>query len=276
MVQSPRVARINVAPVKSLRLHHPDAIRLEPHGATDDRRFLLVDDLGRIYNGSRDTTLVLVGATWDSTARRLAMTLPEGAIIEGEVVRGPSTAVVIYGRRVRGHVVEGPWAGALSDLVGRQLTLVERDDAGWATDLRPATLVSQASLGVIDGDGRRFRMLLEVDSLEAFEEEQWRNRRVRVGEAMLLITDPMPRCAVPSANPDTGRRDRNVLRELVDRRDPVDGEACLGVCAEVLRPGEVRVGDDVEAVVHRSTAALVDRIRLSSRRLRRVALNGVS
>ena len=154
--------------------------------------------------------------------------------------------------------------------------LVERDDAGWATDLRPATLVSQASLGVIDGDGRRFRMLLEVDSLEAFEEEQWRNRRVRVGEAILRITNPMPRCAVPSANPDTGRRDRNVLRELVDRRDPVDGEACLGVCAEVLRPGEVRVGDDVEAVGHRSTAALVDRIRLSSRRLRRVALNGVS
>ena len=110
-MQSPRVARINVAPVKSLRLHHPDAIRLEPHGATEDRRFLLVDDLGRIYNGSRDTTLVLVGATWDSTARRLAMTLPDGAIVEGEVVRGPSTAVVIYGRRVRGHVVEGPWAG---------------------------------------------------------------------------------------------------------------------------------------------------------------------
>ena len=105
-------------------------------------------------------------------------------------MRGPSTRVVIYGRRVRGHVVEGPWADALSDVVGRQLTLVERDDAGWATDLRPATLVSQASLGVIDGDGRRFRMLLEVDGLEAFEEEQWRNRRVRVGEAMLLITRP--------------------------------------------------------------------------------------
>lgn len=276
MVRSPRVARINVAPVKSLRLRHPDAIRLERYGATEDRRFLLIDDLGRLYNGTRDTRLVLVEATWDSTARRLVVTLPDGEIVEGDVVRGPSTRVVIYGRRVRGHVIEGPWADALSDVVGRQLTLVERDDVGWATDLRPATLVSEASLGVIDGDGRRFRMLLEVDGLEAFEEEQWRNRRVRVGEALLLITHPMPRCAVPSTNPDIGRRDRNVLRELVERRDTVDGEACLGVCAEVLRPGEVRVGDDVEAVVHRSAAALVDRVRLSGRRLRRVALNGVS
>ena len=107
-MRSPRVARINVAPVKSLRLRHPDAIRLERYGATEDRRFLLIDDLGRLYNGTRDTRLVLVEATWDSTARRLVVTLPDGEIVEGDVVRGPSTRVVIYGRRVRGHVIEGP------------------------------------------------------------------------------------------------------------------------------------------------------------------------
>ena len=232
--------------------------------------------LGRLYHGIRDSRLVLCEATWDPTTQATRRDPPGGRNRAGDVVRGPSTVVAIYGRQVRGHVVEGPWADALSDLVGRKLTLVERDDAAWATDLRPATLVSEASLRLIDGDGRRFRMLLEVDGLEALEEEQWRNRRVRVGEATLLVGDPTPRCAVPSTDPDTGRRDRNVTRELVDRRETVDGEACLGVYAEVLRPGLVRVGDDVEAVVHRSAAALVDRVRLSGRRLRRVALNGVS
>ena len=47
-------------------------------------------------------------------------------------------------------------------------------------------------------------MLFEVDGLEALEEETWRSRRVRVGEATLLIGNPTPRCAFPSADPDTG------------------------------------------------------------------------
>jgi uncharacterized protein len=243
---SARVSRINVTPVKSLRLNHPEEIVLGLDGAREDRRFLLVDDARRLYNGKRDTTLVRASATWDPDSRLLGVTLPSGELLEADVVRSGPVVVTVYGRQVRGHVVEGPWADALSDLVGRSLTLVERDDGAWATDSRPATLVSRASVGLIDGDGRRFRMLLELDGLDALEEERWRDRRVRAGEAMLLVGGPTPRCAVPSASPDTGRRDRDVLRELLDARGPVDGESCLGVYAEVLEPGVVRVGDAVE------------------------------
>jgi uncharacterized protein YcbX len=144
--------------------------------------------------------------------------------------------------------VEGPWADALSDLVGRSLTVVERDDGGWATDDRPASLVSRASLDTIDGDGRRFRMLFELDGVAAHEEDTWRHRRARVGEATLIVGEPTPRCAVPTANPDTGVRDRDVLRELLEKRGPIEGEACMGVYAEVLEPGLVRVGDVVELI----------------------------
>ena len=244
----PRVARINVTPIKSLRLHHPDEIELGPDGACEDRRFLLVDDGRRLYNGKRDTSLVRASATWDPLARRLELTMPDGAVVEGEAVTGGSEVVEVYGRLVRGRVVEGPWADALSDLVGRSLTLVEREDGAWATDSRPATLVSRASLGLIDGDGRRFRMLLELDGLEVLAEEAWTSRRIRVGGATLLVGVPTPRCAVPSASPDTGVRDRDVLRELIEERGRVEGEACLGVYAEVLEPGVVRVGDDVEVL----------------------------
>ena len=176
------------------------------------------------------------------------MTLPDGTLVEGDVVRDAAALVEVYGRLVRGHEVSGPWADALSDLAGRSLTLVERDDGAWATDSRPATLVSRASLGLIDGDGRRFRMLLELDGLDALGEEVWGSRRVRAGDVTLLVGEPTPRCAVPSASPDTGVRDRDVLRELIERRGDVGGEACLGVYAEVLEPGVVRVGDAVEPV----------------------------
>ena len=59
-----RVARINVTPVKSLRLHHPDEVELGLDGAREDRRFLLVDDGRRLYNGKRDTSLVRASAIW--------------------------------------------------------------------------------------------------------------------------------------------------------------------------------------------------------------------
>jgi uncharacterized protein YcbX len=243
-----RVSRINVTPVKSLRLHHPDAVELGPDGAREDRRFLLVDDGLRLYNGKRDTTLVRASASWDPDARSLALTLPGGEVVEGEVARGRDVTVGVYGREVHGNVVAGPWADALSDLVGRSLALVERTNGAWATDSHPATMVSRASVGLIDGDGRRFRMLLELDGPDALGEEEWADRRVRAGDALLLVGRPTPRCAVPSAGPDTGRRDRDVLRELLEARGDVDGEACLGVYAEVLEPGTVRVGDDVALV----------------------------
>jgi uncharacterized protein YcbX len=245
---NPRVARINVTPVKSLRLGHPDEIELGPAGAAEDRRFLLVDDGGRLYNGKRDTTLVRSSASWDAATRVLEVALPDGSVVAEEVARNGATTVDVYGRLVRGNVVVGPWADAFSDIAGRTLTLVERDDGAWATDSRPATLVSRPSLGLIDGDGRRFRMLFELDGVDALGEEEWRDRRVRVGEAILLVGVPTPRCAVPSASPDSGVRDRDVLRELLEKRGAVEGEACLGVYAEVLEPGVVRVGDEVDVL----------------------------
>ena len=243
-----RVSRINVTPIKSLRLHHPDEIELRSDGAREDRRFLLVDDAQRLYNGKRDTTLVRASASWDPNSRVLGVTLPSGEALEAEVGRNGSAPVEVYGRRLQAHNVVGPWADALSDLAGRSLTLVEREDGAWATDSRPATMVSQGSLALIDGDGRRFRMLLELDGPSALGEEEWTNRRVRIGEAVLLVGEPTPRCAVPSASPDSGVRDRDVLRELIDARGAIGGEACLGVYAEVLEPGLVRLGDAVEAL----------------------------
>jgi uncharacterized protein len=241
-----RVARINVTPVKSLRLDHPDEIELVTDGAREDRRFLLVDGERRLYNGKRDLALVRTSASWDADARHLELTLPDGKLVEGEVGSGQPTVVEVYGRPLRARLVDGPWADALSDLVGRSLTLVERDDGGWATDDRPASLVSRAALDTIDGDGRRFRMLFELDGVPAHGEDEWRNRRLLVGEATLLVGDPTPRCAVPTASPDTGVRDRDVLGELLEKRGPIDGEACMGVYAEVLEPGVVRVGDAFE------------------------------
>jgi uncharacterized protein YcbX len=269
-----RISRINVTPVKSLRVHHPDAASLRFQGVVEDRRFLLVDECGRLYHGNRDPRLVCASAAWEPESRRLAITTPGEAPVEDVVIRGERSVVDVYGRSVRGHVVQGPWATALSKFVGRPLTLVERDDDQWATDIRPITIISQASLNLIDGDGRRFRMLLEFEGVDALQEETWRGRRVRAGDATLLITGPTPRCAVPSASPEVGLRDRNVLRELrAVRGDHGSGMAWLGMYADVLTPGVVRVGDPIEPVGTVFATKLVDQLRVAStQRLRRFTL----
>jgi uncharacterized protein YcbX len=89
-------------------------------------------------------------------------------------------------------------------------------------------------------------MLFELDGVERLGEEAWGDRRVRVGGATLLVGEPTPRCAVPSASPDTGVRDRDVLRELIAARGARDGGACLGVYADVVEPGVVAVGDELQ------------------------------
>jgi hypothetical protein len=70
---------------------------------------------------------------------------------------------------------------------------------------------------------------------------------IQVGaEVILRVTVPTPRCAVPGAAQPGLPRAPEVLRALGRRRREVPGlgrAACLGAYAEVLRVGDVIVGD---------------------------------
>ena len=62
------VKRLNVTPVKSTALHHPEQIRLEPFGAVDNRDFYFVDGDGRLFAGSKLGPLVQIRADHDRSA----------------------------------------------------------------------------------------------------------------------------------------------------------------------------------------------------------------
>ena len=93
----------------------------------------------------------------------------------------------------------------------------------------------------------RFRMLLEIEGCAPHEEDTWRGRRARLGEAVVEIGGPVPRCATTTRDPSTGKRDFDTLREIARYRGKRDGKQIdFGVYAHVVRPGRVRVGDAVE------------------------------
>ena len=250
------VARFNVTPVKSTALHHPERIRIERWGAVGNRDFFFLDEDGKLFGGSKLGPLVRIRADHDSETDVLRLRFPGGIEVEVPVAPdGEPFEVNFWGRPVEARILEGPWTEHLSRFAGRELRLARVERPGDGNDVRPITLVSLASVeelarqGGADGplDPRRFRMTIELNGLGAHEEDTWAGRRVRVGGAVLLVGDPVPRCVVTTQDPSSGERDFPTLSVIKGYRGvSADGELLFGVYASVTEPGRARIGDPAE------------------------------
>lgn len=251
--------RIAIAPVKALHVVERDEVELEFTGVPGDRRFWLVDGDGRLVNDKRYPQLLRVHAEWDETTRELRLAFPDGLLVEGVAEPGEPVEAELYGRPHPSRAVSGPWQEALSEYVGEPLTFlwsesgaVDRGVGGGA-----ATLISRGSLEALrreagaDGpvDGRRFRMLFEIEGVGEHEEDTWLGRRVEIGDAVIAPVGDVGRCVVTTKNPDTGETDLDTLKTLADyRREGRTEPLPFGVHAAVVQPGRVRIGDAVRVL----------------------------
>jgi uncharacterized protein YcbX len=150
-----------------------------------------------------------------------------------------------------GHEVDGPFAAALSQRLGREVRLVRLavgvGAPGPLTLLGLGSLVRVAEqLGVAAIDPRRFKMTIELSGPAAHEEDAWDGRELTVGETRLRVDGAVGRCVLTTMDPDTLRRDLDTLRALLAYRAPLaTGEPPLGMYARVVRPGRIAVGDPV-------------------------------
>ena len=252
-----RVVRICIAPVKALHVFERDEVELTHAGVVGDRRFWLVDRDRRLVNGKAHPELMRVRPEWDEASRRLALSFPDGSVVEGEVEPGEPFEAELYGTPHPSRLVPGPWQEALSELVGEPVTLLwsERgaqdrgnDRGGWAS------LISRGSLDQLGAeagatervDGRRFRMLFEIDGVEAHAEDAWLGDRVAIGDAVIVPLGDVGRCVVTTCDPDSGVSDFDTLKLLAGyRREGVTEPLPFGVYCDVAVPGRVRVGDPV-------------------------------
>jgi uncharacterized protein YcbX len=242
------VARINVTPVKGLGLQHPDEVELTARGVEANRRYYLISGW-RLFNGKDHGPLVRIAPHAENGT--LTLRFPDGREVAGEVELGEAVTTNFWGRRVSGRLVLGPWADALSDYVATALQLVRTDEPGAGCDVHVGTLLGRAScerLGAeldAEVDGRRFRMLFELDGADAHEEDTW--GRVRIGGAVVRVAGPVPRCAVTTHDPDSGVRTLDTLAGIRSYRGLREGTKLdFGVYFDVEQPGRVCVGDTVE------------------------------
>ncbi|MFL5680477.1 MAG: MOSC domain-containing protein [Chloroflexota bacterium] len=249
----PKVARFNVPHVKSLGLEHPESIDLTVDGVVEDRRFYLVDDTGRLIDGLVAGEIVQIHARTNADGSTLRLTLPDGTVVEDDVRVTEPISTYMYGRTAVGHVVDGPFARAIEPIARRPVRVVRVDRVGGTREEHHTTIVTDGSLarlaqelGTDALDSRRFRMLIELEGAEAHEEDSWLGRTIELGETLLRISAPVPRCAITTQDPTRGVRDFDTLHAIKSYRGLREGKKLdFGVWGEVERPGRIRVGDEV-------------------------------
>lgn len=251
-----RIARISVAPVKSLGLVHPPHVDLLPGGVRGDRRFWLVDEDGRLFNNKRNGPMATIRPEWNEETRELSLRFADGSRVDGVVELGEPVDAELYGRPHPSRRVLGPWEEAIASSVGRPLTLLWSENH--ATDRGAAggevTLVSRGSLerlreeaGASDAiDGRRFRMMFEIEGVPPHAEDEWIGRSVQLGSARVTVNGDVGRCVVTSHDPESGLPNLDTLGTLARyRRDGHTEPLPFGVFGTVVAPGRVGTGDAV-------------------------------
>jgi hypothetical protein len=250
------VARLNVTPVKGTRLQHPVSVGLTRLGIPGNRRFHFVDDRGELASCTDVGALMRLEADWDPARERLAITYPDGTRVEQPADDAGAPHVTDFdGKLVPGRFVPGPVDEAVSAFAGRRLRLVRADREGDGPDVHRLSLVGLASVRDLGArhdrpglDPRRFRMNLELEGGEPFEEDGWTGRQLRVGKAVVAVLGQVPRCVATTRDPATGETDFDTLRHIAAYRPLMTAPRGVpfGMYAEVVSPGRVALGDPVE------------------------------
>ncbi len=255
-----RTTAIATTPVKGLALASPATVWLGVTGIETDRAFFLIDDRGHMVNGKALGDLVRVVADVDDPPTRLSLRFPDGSLVSGEVHLGPWVQVRFFRSEFAAPTVVGPWSEALSEYCGRSLRLCRTPSARPGVDRGVrggVTLMSEESLrmladaaGLESVDGRRFRMTFTVSGAGPHAEDGWIGSQVAIGDAVVRVNGLVGRCSVTTRNPGSGAVDLPTLHILQSYRGHVPSDEGLpfGVYGEVVRPGEVRVGDPIRVV----------------------------
>jgi uncharacterized protein len=209
-----RVAELWRYPIKSLRGEPLERAKLLADGFEGDRRVRVEDERG-LLTALRKQRLVGVAAAVGDDGEPL---------IEGEAWSSAAA-----GDRIR-------------ELAGEHARLVPTD-SGARFDAAPVLVCSDGALAALGEDRRRFRPNVVVEGVTGLSEREWVGRRLAIGDAVLIGTEPCERCGVVTIDPDTIAIDPGVLRRVNEEFDGI-----MGVYCAVAEPGTIALGDAVELI----------------------------
>ena len=134
-------------------------------------------------------------------------------------------------------------------LVGDGVTPRFQDDRAGLVTLhsRESLAALAATANAPDLSEQRFRSNIAIEGVEAWEEQSWMGRSIRIGEVTFDIVKPKTRCLATHANPLTGERDLDVMKILPSAFAAERPTFAIGMTT--AGPGGViRIGDEVTLV----------------------------
>jgi len=98
-----------------------------------------------------------------------------------------------------------------------------------------------ASVGAVL-DPLRFRGNIYIEGLPAWQEFEWLDREIGIGNVRLEVIKRTQRCAATNVNPKTAKRDHNLPKAL----QQAYGHADLGIYARVIEGEGISLGEVIQ------------------------------
>ncbi|MGE0059295.1 MAG: MOSC domain-containing protein [Dehalococcoidia bacterium] len=259
-----RVAALYRYPVKGFTPEASESLEVLPDGRiAGDRvlgfRFASTPEPDDAWSSKHGMAVLVntpgiarIQARYDGAAGRLALSLDGTLLAEDDLSPDGRKRLCDAVTEYVMSLPENPLSARPDHL---PLRLVGDGTTNRLTDRPPGyvTLHCRASVSALgaalgdDGlDERRFRHNVAIDDAEAWVEQDWQGRRIRIGEVEFEYALPVIRCLATHANPATGERDREILKTLPSVWG--GGDPILGIALNTVTPGIIRVGDSVEVL----------------------------
>ncbi|MDP4548933.1 MULTISPECIES: MOSC domain-containing protein [unclassified Marinobacter] len=256
------VLSLFIYPVKSLSGISVPYLELDDFGPSGDRRWMIVDGLGKFVTQRRLPRLALIEVSLHDGV--VSIGIPG----QGEFALKPTSQqqeVTVWRDQVLASEAQQAVNEALSGFCGEPLRLVYMPDSTFrrvdperVSDVRrvgfadgfPFLIANAASLEELNGrlptavDIRRFRPNIVISGAGPWAEDAW--RALTVGGVNFRVVKPCSRCVLTTVDPDTGKKDPDTepLKTLSGYRKTGDG-VIFGQNAVHDGCGRVSVGDSV-------------------------------
>ena len=272
-----KVATIWRYPVKSMMGEELNASEITPLGVQGDRAFALVDvETGKVVsakNPQKWPDIFYYRAAYatppqGATLPAIRITLPCGKNLLSDAADADAELSAALKRKVslKGAAPEKPtleqfwpeFAGQTNEI--SQEAVAGDAPKGTFFDYATLHLLTTASLTKLtelypEGrfEARRFRPNIVVDTgaQTGFVENDWVGKTIRIGDSVRLhVTDPCPRCIMPTLAQADLPRDLGVMNKGIMQNRvtvPFAGKPLpsIGVYARVVSGGVIRHGDAI-------------------------------
>ena len=261
----PRVVALYRYPVKGFTPEHCPSLTVLPEGRAAGDRVLAFrfanapvadDQWCRKYEGivlANTPGLARLTTQFDHRELRLKIALGSQVLADEKLDDAGRSrlvaALTAYVLSLREHPLRNHPDRLPLKLIGDGVTPRYQDNEAGQVTLHSRETITSAAAALRDPklSEHRFRSNIAIEGIEAWAEQSWIGRSIRIGGVEFDVVKSKVRCLATHANPVTGERDLQVMQQLMRsfaQKEPVLGVGMLTRGAG----GEIRVGDEVTLI----------------------------